>query len=444
MVSILVILHIVLYLAFSTAKPTLSDILKNYADAYAFESSNWIMNVSMDPFYRTPRDMELSFVPGDYIRFEETIVSRTSYHSIPEGLSLYRLLYVSQDINNKSVPASAYVLVPYISSSTPLRVIAWAHGTSGIQRQCAPSNQFDLYYSFEAPFAMALQGYLVIAPDYAGQGSDTPFNYMASSSHAVDISHAISALRKYLRYQFMTYEWLAVGHSEGGSAVWALNEREVHQPTGGFLGSVAIAPALQSLALERYKLENHLPFELAYPSYKLSAMAQLYPSINTSVFYTELGLKLRDLAETSCAITAFAIFRDLSFTDVFRDNSWLNTSWALDWEKSTSITGEHVLAQPMLLIQGLDDIAIHPILETVFADHCKYHPDSTVHLTRYPATGHDGVAFVSQPEMFDWISGRFENVRVLRTCSHRTIELSRGPFITNTLSFHVQDMPLSK
>jgi len=113
-----------------------------------------------------------------------------------------------------------------------------------MERQCAPKNHKILEYGFEAPFTMALQGSTVIAPDCASLGSDTTFHCLDGPAHAADIFYAVIASRKALPRGPFTQEWLAVGHSESGLAAWAFNRREALHPTRGFLGSVAIAPAL--------------------------------------------------------------------------------------------------------------------------------------------------------------------------------------------------------
>ena len=46
----------------------------------------------------------------------------------------------------------------------------WAHGTSGSNAESAPSNIKNLWYRFQAPYQSVLNGYVIIATDYAGLG----------------------------------------------------------------------------------------------------------------------------------------------------------------------------------------------------------------------------------------------------------------------------------
>ena len=60
-------------------------------------------------------------------------------YSLPVGAAV-RIAYHSRDAAGRDVPATAAVLIP--PGKTPSGgwpVIAWAHGTSGVARQCAPS-----------------------------------------------------------------------------------------------------------------------------------------------------------------------------------------------------------------------------------------------------------------------------------------------------------------
>lgn len=417
-----------------SSPPSALGLQAAYNAAYAKESANWIGNVSTDPFYQSPANIS-AYAPGQTVRLEKVPREVLTQDKIPPGLSVYRMLYQSVDIEDKHVPASAYIILPYAHYRThsPLRVIVWTHGTSGIERQCAPSNQRDLYYGYDGPYAMALRGYAVIAPDYAGLGSDTAFNYLASPSHAADAAFSVISARQAFPPGFFTYEWVVIGHSEGGLTAWALNEREVAQPIGGFLGAVAIAPALQNLHIIRYGMKNNkLGNSLFYSSYQLTTIARLNKSIDVMQYFSDLGWERTRLAATGCYYTAAAVFKNLTFSDIFKDQTWLDSSWALSWEDRTAVSGAKPLAQPLLLLEGLGETAVFPAIpEAVFAHHCETHRDARVHLSRYPEMDHDPIAFVSQYEYFAWIDDRFNGIQVPHGCTNATIDIITPDYIHN-------------
>lgn len=404
-----------------------SDLQTAYEAAYATESANWLANVSIDPFYQSPANIS-AYAPGDAVRIERvSSEGLKQYHKLPQGLSIFRMLYQSLDLDHKHVPASAFILLPYARSQrhSSLRVIVWTHGTAGIERQCAPSNQRDLYYDFDGPFTMALRGYAVIAPDYAGLGSDTTFNYLASPSHTDDVVFAVVAARRAFSPGLLSYEWVVVGHSEGGLTAWAVDEHQVKQPIGGFLGAVALAPALQNLHIIRHGLAyDTLGKSLFYSSYTLTTISRLDKSIDVTQYFSNMGLERTQLAATGCYTTALTVFANLTFSDIFKDQTWVNSSWAVAWENRTAVTGTKPLAQPLLLVEGLGDGAVFPATtEAVFARHCNMYRDASVHMTRYPKMDHDPLAFVSQSEYFNWIDDRFNGVDVVAGCTNATADM---------------------
>ena len=91
-----------------------------------------------------------------------------------------RFLYRSRSVAGTDVPASGVILLP--NGTPPARgwpVVVWAHGTSGVARTAAPSLMKDLYYGWEGLLQWPLLGYAVVAPDYAGLGTNVPHQYRA-------------------------------------------------------------------------------------------------------------------------------------------------------------------------------------------------------------------------------------------------------------------------
>jgi hypothetical protein len=230
-----------------------------FQQALASESSSWVSkNLSASEFYSTPAN-STGAKPGDLLRWEDLSRGEANRnYSIPGSMSISRYLYMTEDIDRKPIPASAFVLLPYNKpdSNKPLNTLVWTHGTAGRIQNCAPSNHKDLYYEWQGPYALAQAGYAVVAPDYAGQGSDIPqgFMYEAGFLHAADVTYGLIAARKMMG-KLLSEEYVVVGHSEGGMTAWRTNERlampdqEDLLKAGKFLGSVANAPALRPLDL---------------------------------------------------------------------------------------------------------------------------------------------------------------------------------------------------
>ncbi|KAF4458623.1 secretory lipase [Fusarium albosuccineum] len=88
--------------------------LKEFEEARSSEASGWVsQNVTLDPFYKAPEGLS-SKAPGTLLRWQNVPDAQLSTNwTIPAGLSLSRFLYVSEDHDGITVPASAYALLPY-------------------------------------------------------------------------------------------------------------------------------------------------------------------------------------------------------------------------------------------------------------------------------------------------------------------------------------------
>lgn len=64
---------------------------------------------------------------------------------VPGGIATYKIQYTSVALDNSTVPATAFVAFPFLCQSGPFKLVAFAHGTSGVFRGCAPSTSSTLY-----------------------------------------------------------------------------------------------------------------------------------------------------------------------------------------------------------------------------------------------------------------------------------------------------------
>ena len=104
--------------------------------------------------------------PGDVIKTEPVTVPML--HG-----TMQRVMYHSQSIQGKDIPVTGLIAVP----NTPppaggYPVISWAHGTTGIADECAPSLSPNDYVSIANGLLDA--GYVVAGTDYEGLGTPGP------------------------------------------------------------------------------------------------------------------------------------------------------------------------------------------------------------------------------------------------------------------------------
>ncbi|KAK7990693.1 hypothetical protein PG990_014973 [Apiospora arundinis] len=416
-----------------------AQCMQRFEAALAADRAMWATpNFADDPFYVTPSNAT-GAKPGDVLRWQDLSAEQlgTNFTKVPGGMSLSRFMYVTEDVDRKPIPATAFVLLPIApltaGPDAKYRTLAWTHGTAGRIRQCAPSNNQQLYYEWMGPFFHASQGYAVVAPDYAGQGTEIKagFHYEAGYMHAADVAYALVAARKVIGH-LLTDEWAVVGHSEGGMTAWRTNERlampgqEELLKAGKFLGSVAGAPALRPTQLipRSIELAKGGPLGAPVSVYILQNLVQIYPELKLEEILTERSLKLLPLLDQGCLDTGAALFANMTADETYKSTAWLTSpQFTDDWLKRYNGAGPHALAAPMLVVQGVaDSLTYAENCEWDFDQTCGAFPDSDAELYLVPELGHGPGFQAGQPYFSAWINQLFEGREPAPGCKKMTVK----------------------
>ncbi|NNG81545.1 alpha/beta fold hydrolase [Acinetobacter sp. ANC 5378] len=196
------------------------------------------------------------------------------------------MTYKMLGVNGQEVQATSLVITP--KTAPPVKgwpIVVWAHGTTGVADQCAPSRS-KLKVEIEGMITQLLSaGYVVVAPDYEGLGepSGNEFHpFLNLKSEAYSITDAVVAARNYLGAK-VSNQWMAVGHSQGGHA--ALGAAQYASRANlDYKGAVVVAPAsnLQTIFNTGKQLVANLPAKD-----QVSTLA----SLNTYVALITAGLQ---------------------------------------------------------------------------------------------------------------------------------------------------------
>ena len=340
--------------------------------------------------------------PGELIRsseFEE--------YDLPPGVSAIRLLYHSRSGSGDDVATSGVVLFPE-GEEPPAGgwpVIAWAHGWSGVARQCAPSLARNLQYG---PFlSMYVQlGYAVVATDYAGLGTSFRSAFADTPSNAWDVVYSIPAARRALPQ--LGSRWIAMGTGEGGMAVTGVAELEhqIHDPS--YLGSILLSGLadLQDVYEQLSSLSSKLPLFLAY------GIKTVYPQFEVNDILTDKALPLYEQIGQACSLTEGA---QKTSTAAMLKPTWKSNQFVQKYFSRNRL-GLKPAGAPLLVISSETDPSI---LETtkIVARLCKQ--GDRVQFEKYPESDPGRVIGDSVRDQIAWIQARFANGPLRTNCSAR-------------------------
>lgn len=383
-------------------------------------------------FYATAKNFTGS-KPGDLLKLEPADPEPLN---VKAGTTVYRMQYTSLDLDGKTiVPSTGFIAFPYSpldgSGSGKYRSVAFAHGTIGVYRGCAPFNGPALF-DYDSWQLLLERGYAVIATDFAGLGNnETLHKYCSFPAQANDIYYSMAAARSAFG-DLLSREWMSVGHSEGGGAVWKLAESDLlKSETHQYLGTVALAPATHIIDMAVAALTDDSGGDDSdsggYASYapSLAVGIQRYdPSYNLTL----LGPKMRQrmaVAEKAqtCATALAGLTLDLKLEDVVSLEGAVGDLALLQKWQTETAPSDGLASAPILVIQGLNDTSILPgTTKDAVERACK--GGNTVQLSLYPGVEHSPSIPASAPEWLSWMDARFSGQPLSASCS----TVTRAPF----------------
>ncbi|APA10087.1 hypothetical protein SS1G_05612 [Sclerotinia sclerotiorum 1980 UF-70] len=378
-------------------------------------------------FYSTANNFSSS-APGDLLKVQPV---DSSVLKIPDGIATFRFQYTSIDLDGTIVPSSGFIAFPFASPAygSQFPLIAFAHGTIGVHRGCAPSSSPSLY-DYNSWVPLMYNGYAVVATDYAGLGNNyTLHKYTAFTAHANDVFYSVQAARKAFPGVF-TKDWASVGHSQGGGAVWKLSEHPLVQShTSGYLGTVAISPASKVFDMAVETFERIIPrpdfhqfvvtAELGQVVYGLKAF---FPNYTSPWFAYEMRRRV-ELANMmqSCTFSFMGLSLDLPRDQFAAANGTPATDelFKIFQDMNAPAQGDPA-SRPILIIQGWNDTSVLP-QNTLESFQATVNAGNVAYLMRYPGLDHSATIAASTPLWLKYLDELFAHKKQPRTSSDTTI-----------------------
>ncbi|MEI6226140.1 MAG: alpha/beta fold hydrolase [Deltaproteobacteria bacterium] len=352
-----------------------------------------------DAFYGPPAPIP-DGKPGDVLRLEPTDEG-------PAGARSWRVLYRSTGMKGEPIAVSALLVVPDGPAPEAGRnVVAWAHPTTGVVPDCAPSLQPGWKRTIPGLDAMVKAGWVVVATDYPGLGTPGVHPYLVGASEARAVVDSVRAARN-VKDAGAGKRFVVWGHSQGGHAALFTGQlAPTLAPELELVGVAAAAPATDLAKLLEMDLGTKLGNVLAAEA--LFAWSKVYDTPLGKVVYPAAipvvekvaARCIRDTGEGIAAFTEAMPLRD-GFLAVKMTAA---EPWATIMKENS--TGASPIRAPVFISQGTIDTVVRASVTAMYAGGvCA---DGTpVHYKAMPDESHILAAFHSADDAVAWMGDRF-------------------------------------
>lgn len=322
-----------------------------------------------------------------------------------------RVVYVSYDVNNEQVVASGLVITPN-THPAHANIVTWSHALSGIANQCAPSTNLTYFYpeAVDAIKSYLEQGWTVVAPDYAGLGTQGTYQAFVGKTEAKSVIDSVRAARNI--DPSLSDNWVATGHSGGGSS--PLFAGEIASTYGSGLqlkGIVSMAPVSNVDFIVPALIGTPAQGELVTA---LVGLAAANSNIDLDdILAQPAKAQLPVVTTTGCIFDIFNAYASFTPTQLLQ-NGHLSSA-ILSSLAHYDNPGQKVSSAPILLLQGTADEEI-PASLTEFLQSEVCSQGSTSYLQELDGVGHDDLPTVSTSIVANYISARFANQVAPNNC----------------------------
>jgi pimeloyl-ACP methyl ester carboxylesterase len=323
--------------------------------------------------------------------------------------TVWRVRYRSTSVAGRPVEVTAIVARP--SGAAPEGghpVLAWAHGTSGVADECAPS-------AAGADGVVGLQvmldaGFVVAATDYEGLGTPGVHPYLVSTSEGRSVLDAARAARQVADASEVV---LALGVSQGGHAVLAASEIAGEwAPELDLAGTVAVAPAADLGIIVPATFRPSPLFGFA--ALVAAGWADAYEELSEDDVLGPSGLELAEAArQGSCISEVFDAAGRADEEGLVAVAPQDLPDWSRRIEENT-IHPDRV-SGPVLLVQGTADVVVpRQLTDQLASSFCAAGVE--VRYSTYEGADHGSAVIAAFADIRQWGEDRLAGRPADTTC----------------------------
>jgi pimeloyl-ACP methyl ester carboxylesterase len=335
---------------------------------------------------------------------------------VPGAASTKVVLYRSTGVDGKPTAVSGVVSIP--KGHAPKGgwpVISYAHGTTGIADQCAPSRDVagtpvHPYNAYVFPLLTRWlkAGYAVVRTDYEGLGTPGVHPYLIGSSEGRSTLDMVLAAHQ-LDPRIALTKVILSGHSQGGhAALFAAALAKRWTPGLTIRGTVAFAPASH--------LDEQIPLTTALtaPGGGLSGLvatiargiATASPSLDTTALLSDQAQALypQTLAQCLPELSAATSFGGVPPKEIFRAGvDFGPVAKLLDAQDPSHLK----IQTPLLIEQGSADTTVFPVFTDTLSTELRK-AGTKLTYTKVPGVDHGGIVTAAAKDSTTWIAKRLK------------------------------------
>lgn len=344
---------------------------------------------------------------GDLLRARRL----TGPAALPGAARTDLLLYRGTGTGGKPVAISGALSLP--KGKAPdggWPVVSFAHGTTGLADQCAPTRpegaRFSSY-AYPTLTAWLKQGWAVARTDYEGLGTPGVHPYLVGVSEGRSVLDIVRAAAQRDR-RVSTERVILAGHSQGGhAAVWAAGLARKYTPELAVKGTVGFAP--ESHTGEQGGLLSALKDPSPLTGLAISILAGVEverPALQIAAKLTDRARALYPRVATECLpeLLGTSAFGALAPAELLRPDADIAPILAaLNANDAETVT----IRTPLRVEQGTADTTVLPLFTDQLVIELRGR-GTTITFAKRAGVGHGDIVEAGSAGSTAWIAQRLK------------------------------------
>jgi alpha-beta hydrolase superfamily lysophospholipase len=329
----------------------------------------------------------------------------------------WRILYATRDYKGRPILSSGMVVLSGYANKDPQQrpIVAWAHPTTGIARECAPSLERLPHKTILGLNELVSSGYIIAATDYPGLGTVGPVGYMVGKGQANAVIDSVRAARQ-IPGVGGGNKYALWGYSQGAHAVlFASLFGNSYAPELKLVGTAAVAPPTQLAPLLQTNLDRMEGRVLA--SFILGSWPRKFGISDKALVAPEARADIEAI-DSKCVSNLADQLDILSAQKPLKRRFLIQSPLDVpEWRSAIAgnSTSSLPATLPSIIFQGGSDTIVDPkVTSQVVRSSCRN--GARVQFVYLVGVGHGGAAKASVSQAVKWINDRFNGKPAPSNC----------------------------